>query len=597
MLETPSLLVRIGIGLAALGATAFAQGVDRPSVRPASFELLEAAGLATGTVQDLDLPARAGEAFTFPLDLDGVPRTIEVAPYSLRSPSYRLMVRDEEGERPYGPTADTSYRGIVVGAPESVVALNLFEGRVQGVLQLAPGEPFRGIQPADELVPGLDRRAHVVYSESDVLPLDVSCGGAIDVLRGDQGDVPFSGGAEGAADGGSTKVCEIAIDSDVEFFQKSASSVTAAENDITSIMNSVEAIYQTAADVLYEITVIYVETAEPDPYSTSSASGLLNQFQNHWNSQHQGDPRDVAHFFTGRNLSGSTIGIAYLNVICNKSSAYGLSESKFTGTFSFRVGLTAHELGHNWSANHCDGQPDCKIMCSGLGGCSGSVASFGSGSINKISAKKGSSVCLSSPPPPAAPILTGINPGSAAAFQGGEVTLTGSFLDQADAIHVGGVTLAAPFGFTVQSGQELTFHVPKGTALGPVQVTASNEAGTSNPVNLTYVATSPPKLAATAVGLTGLAFHWDFGAQPSDLWFLLVGLNDPSTVSLLGHTVLAGGLVVGSGTLNPAGIGTAAKLVPPGGAGASVYSQVLLIDSGGGGLVGSTNITTSTILL
>src|SRR5678815_6030140 len=95
--------------------------------------------------------------------------------------------------------------------------------------------------------------------------------------------------------------------------------------------------------------------------------------------------------FTGKELDGSVIGIAQLSVICNKSSAYGLSQSKWTTSMLYRAGLTAHEIGHNWSATHCDGIGDCSIMCSGIGGCSGDVNNFGASEKNQILAKKNAS--------------------------------------------------------------------------------------------------------------------------------------------------------------------------------------------------------------
>jgi hypothetical protein len=581
------------LALAALPASAAAQGSA-----PASPEVLSAAGLADGRVVTLDLPADAGAAFSFALELEGAPREIHLQPYSVRAEGYELRVRGPHGIEVHPPTVETSYRGQVEGHPQSLVAVNLFRGQLQGILRLEPGAPWYGVQPVSGLLADAAGDQHLVYLETQVLPMDVHCGGAIDVLRDPtiRTGGPGGGGAAEGADGTSTKICEIAIDSDVEFFQKNQSSVPSTENDITNVINAVEAIYESDADVLYDITVIYVETAEPDPYSTSSAGSLLDQFQNHWNSQHQGDQRDVAHLFTGKNIIGGTIGIAYLNVICNKSQAYGLSESKFTGSFTFRVGLTAHELGHNWSASHCDGAGDCWIMCSGIGGCAGSITKFGSQAKAKITNKKATSACLETAPPPSPPFLTGISPGTTQAFQGAELALTGFFLEDVTQLNVGDKVLSAPFGFQVESDGLITFHAPIPSALGAVQVTASNGAGTSNPLSLTYVETSPPKITATGVGLTGLAFNWNFGAESDGVWFLFVSLNDPSTVPFAGFNVLANSIFVTSDDLNAVGIGSDGILMPPGAAGATLYSQALILDGTTFAFEGATNVATSSIL-
>lgn len=62
---------------------------------------------------------------------------------------------------------------------------------------------------------------------------------------------------------------------------------------------------------------------------------------------------------------------------------YGLSAVLFSNNTTQRVALVAHELGHSWSAWHCNRDAgcrgpsdDCRIMCSTLGGCSGNITSF-----------------------------------------------------------------------------------------------------------------------------------------------------------------------------------------------------------------------------
>ncbi len=590
-MNSTHLLQGAAAGLALFAGMASAQSL----VQPAPLSLLNDVGLYDGTVQDLELPAAPGEAFEFVLWIDGGARSVSVWPYSLRAPGYKLMVLQPDGSYvQHAPTVETTYRGEIEGYPGSVVAVNLFNGQLQGTISLTPGAPLWGVQPVSEFDPTAALSKHLVYSGDTTLPMNVSCGTDELLHRmGEHSDPETPGAAEG---GPTTKVCQIAFDADFEFYQQNGSSVTQTENDITNILNSVEAIYDSEVEILYELTAIFVEASEPDPYSTSSSSGLLNQFQNHWNSQHGGTVRDVAHLMTGKNLSGSTIGIAYLNVICNLGSAYGLSQSKYTGSFTNRVGLTAHELGHNWNAPHCDGASDCRIMCSCLG-CCGPVTTFGVGSENKILNKKASSGCLSTPPPPAPPLLTGINPGTAQAFGASPVTLSGFFLEDTTAIHVGSSTLPAPFGFTIVDDNTITFTPPTASALGSTSVTAENDAGVSNAVSLNIVETDPAKLAATATTLTGLAFNWSFGGKVNDLWFLFATLNDNSTIPLFGYDILANGVFLSSGSLSAAGTGGDGIIVPSGASGATVYSQVLLLDDVTFGFVEATNITTSTIIL
>ena len=59
---------------------------------------------------------------------------------------------------------------------------------------------------------------------------------------------------------------------------------------------------------------------------------------------------DIKHLFTGKNFDGSVIGIAYIGVVCSVPTlSYGITQSYVESADS---GIFAHELGHNFGANH-----------------------------------------------------------------------------------------------------------------------------------------------------------------------------------------------------------------------------------------------------
>jgi len=572
----------IGLALVLLAGWSTAQG-SIPPVKAAPRSFLGAFDVSAGTVQELRLPTRGGAAFNVDVVLDGAPRTLLFRPYDVRANNFRLLIQDERGVYPV-PTPDSvTYRGEVIGAPESVAAASLVDGRLTAMIRLKPGATLWAVQPLHGIKFGIPDTSHIVFASRDNLKLDFRCGTP-------DGPVGTPGGAELAL---SNKVAEIAIDADYPFFLKNGSSVSQTQNDVTTVINVVDTIYKRDVQIEYKITSILVRST-PDPYTSTDASTLLSQFRNQWNTFHGNIPRDLAHLFTGRNLNGGTIGLAFVGVICNIPNAYGLSESRFTSNLTYRAGLTAHEVGHNWSAPHCSGSA-CNIMCATLGGCSRNVSSFSSQSISYILNHKNSRTCLHDPLK--IPSITAIAPNSVPAFNPGNVLLTGTDFDQVSSLHVGS-TVLNPFQFKIISSTKIEFTPPPPSQLGLAFVRVSNAAGSSNSVILTYNITQPPALTANTVGVGGQPFPWSFGGDPGDLWFLLIALNNGSTFKFMGHDVLASGVPIASGALNGAGLGSF-QLVPPRGplVGSRVYSQIALISDTTFQFVGTTNITQTAFVL
>lgn len=94
--------------------------------------------------------------------------------------------------------------------------------------------------------------------------------------------------------------------------------------------------------------------------------------------------RGLAHLFTGRNLDGSTVGYAYINTLCSRNYGYGINQNLSNNTTSGLV--FAHELGHNYSANHVDEG----IMQARIGG----SQEFSAESVEVMSAALSRARCL-----------------------------------------------------------------------------------------------------------------------------------------------------------------------------------------------------------
>lgn len=542
--------------------------------------LAEALGVGDFSLQTLALEPTADGGLRTTLMLDGNARTLVLQPHSMRSPQHfavRAQVQDGSWvEHEAAPSR--TWRGHVLGEPGSAVAASLSDGSLTGAIRLGASGAVWGIHPARDLDPSRTTAEHFVYSAADALQRGESCGGAVDIGLIDPG--PAAGAPSYA--GTSLVTCEVACDADVEFYNKNGHSVTTTELDIESVLNVVETIYEADVGITYAITTILVRTAEPDPYSGTAPSSLLNQFRSEWNNNQGAIHRDVAHLFTGRDIDGGVIGIAWLSVICSGNQGYGLSQSKFAGAMTSRAALTAHEIGHNWSANHCDGQPNCRIMCSGLGGCTGVITSFGPDSIASITNKKNAVGCLDVAAPPPAPTLASISPATVAALGGTVVTLTGDDFFEATELHVGSQVLLPGSGFNLTNDISLTFVAPLADGLGDLPVTLVGPGGSSATLPLTVVVTDPVQLLApTLISTpTDTSATWTVAGSPSATVYFLFDI-DAGVFNYKGFPVLATPFPVLSIAVNAAGIGQFVAPIDPslGGVGLyTLFSQVVLFD-------------------
>jgi len=407
----------------------FFEAIPLPKVsedNPLANQIREVLGLTGGTIQNLVPDTRDDGSMSIAVVLDGWERTMELWPHSVVADDFQVLVPNRIGVLVSVdvPTMHT-YRGVLLEDPDTMIAATVIDGSVTAMV-IRPDNSILHVQPLSQQVAGARAEQHVVFTGPDVIMTPGFCSNdddPNDELRPNQWVVPNQDDVlardmrpfpEQAEDGGlrappdpdlgiGAFVCRVAFDADFPYYQSNGSSIAATVNDLVGIMNAVNLVYERDTFITHEIGSIIVRTSSAaDPYSSNDSVTLLGQFRNHWNANHQGVTRDVAHLFTGRNISGSIIGRAFLSVICDSvvnGSGYGFSQVTFTTIFARKVALVAHELGHNWSAEHCNQSPNisspCNIMCSNINGCDGIGApEFGPGAINFIQTHAMSRSCL-----------------------------------------------------------------------------------------------------------------------------------------------------------------------------------------------------------
>ncbi|MEQ8764046.1 MAG: IPT/TIG domain-containing protein [Planctomycetota bacterium] len=197
--------------------------------------------------------------------------------------------------------------------------------------------------------------------------------------------------------------------------------------------------------------------------------------------------------------------------------------------------------------------------------------------------------------PPGPPVINNLSPSSVTLFQGGVVTISGSELLQVSQVDVGGTTLV-PGQFSVVDDSTITFAAPQGTAFGSVNVTCTNNLGTSNASPLTYTETDPPKLSQPGQTWTNANFNQSWGGGSGHAYFLLLNLTG-QTFNFQGNQVLSGFVITASGFLDPLGLGGTSITMPSGFGGLKFYSQIVTGETISGGVIWRASAVKSTDIL
>ena len=278
--------------------------------------------------------------------------SFKLEPYDMRAPNYRAVETGPGGvRRTLPPQPVHTFKGRLSGQEDTQGRFTITDTGIEGVV-FAP-EDWYYVEPLRHYLPTAEATELLVYRHSDIKPGPAwSCGVSLP-QRLQRGLDRMSAQAEAAA---STipinYVVEVATEADYEYVQALGGSA-GANRDIQSIMNQVEGVYQTELLLQLQIVFQHAWATEQDPYTTTDGADLLEEFSTYWHSNFAvREPYDVAHMWTGKDLGGIA-GIAWVGAICNERSfSYGLS--KHFSIVPARHIITAHEIGHNFGADHPD---------------------------------------------------------------------------------------------------------------------------------------------------------------------------------------------------------------------------------------------------
>jgi hypothetical protein len=311
-------------------------------------------GVTAGDIVMLDLPAGIPEGWQITIPSSAWKETnITLSKQSVRSENFRLQHQLADGTIVDMPApAVRTYVGSITGGENTAARGSLLSTGLVASIWNADGERLV-IQPLSDFIPNAAPGMHVVYRGEDTSCVG-SCGNG--PAQGEQ--VPVDPFGERGSCGGSVCIAELGLDIDSAYVASAnggGGSTTVAQDRAEAVLNVMNHQYTSELNIAHRISSVLIRSAGSDIYNTSDIGVLLTTLRNDWNANRPGTTRDMAHLFTGQ-PTGGTIGLAYVGVVCQSQStgfAYGVSQTSWSSTFGCQTDLVAHELGHNWNANHC----------------------------------------------------------------------------------------------------------------------------------------------------------------------------------------------------------------------------------------------------
>lgn len=250
-------------------------------------------------------------------------------------------------------------RGKIRGNAASWVRLSLVNGQYIGAIwdgaELYAIDPSSALQPHLEAAPS-SAGGTLIYRLSDSYG-GVNGGTCATKSRGATARRSALGGykalvqelQQSAALVGTHEIT-VAILADREFADRYG---TSSMEQMLARMNIVDGIF----DVQVGVNIVAAEftafSGGSDPFTATNSDSLLDQLSAYRASTPPVASRGLAHLLTGKELDGGVLGIGYIGALCTVETGVALSEELGTATQTALV--IAHELGHNFGAEH-DGQ-------------------------------------------------------------------------------------------------------------------------------------------------------------------------------------------------------------------------------------------------
>jgi hypothetical protein len=355
--------------------------------------LAVAVGLAAMSAAARDFAAVKAESVRPAMSKSGAGGELQVS-FFARGRDYRLRLA--ENPRLASWAADSRwvpYAGELENVPGSWVRVSIagnslsgaiFDGQELLVVEPGDGGEVRVFRLADaRLEPGVSFAGDIV---------EVPTVGRI------SGAIPAAPRVEGIS---AERRLEISALGDAAFRARYESD-QAARDALLARLNIVDGIFSAQVGIAIAVTSINIADTLSDSLGDSIDPPLLLDSLGRLRQQTPAlNSRGLTHLFTGRDLDGGSVGIAYTESLCNARYSASLAQAHNNATLDGLI--SAHEMGHVFGAPH-DGAGVCAetsptqfIMAPTL---SSQVTSFSQCSLAQIAPRVANASCLAPLLPP-----------------------------------------------------------------------------------------------------------------------------------------------------------------------------------------------------
>lgn len=272
--------------------------------------------------------------------------TLELEPRDLMSARYKAENQGPDGAVQLERPRVNTFQGKVAGSENSEVRLTLDGARIEGYFTAGFDRFF--VEQARKYSDAAHADDLVVYRAEDAVdPVTFEC--RSDLLNKMEKGMEIAA-ANLPEDIEHLRVLELTTDADFEYVTL-LGGANQANAEIQTILNMVEPVYESQLGITFTLGLQHTWSTA-DPFTGANDDAFVRNLAAWWeqNFPRSTNPRDVMHLFTG-DADKQGRGYAFIAVVCqNPSLAYG-----YSGYVNWAPGkflITAHEMGHNFGANH-----------------------------------------------------------------------------------------------------------------------------------------------------------------------------------------------------------------------------------------------------